>query len=373
MLRPLAAIFALTARRRSRSAGRNRVLPDQVFLRHIRADVARLRAHVAVGQLEPGAGEDLGKVLRVLVNARRSPGRRVHLHRHVGVGHDRHCTDRRVLDIDRHVFFLDVDRLPLPGAGRALLEFPLVVEQHVEIAVVPLGRVVVQAPSRPLVTVSRPMPRPGLVDPAEALLFDGGASGSGPSSGIAVAVALADGVAAGGQGDGFLVVHRHAGEGLAHVVRGLQRIGIAVDALRVDVDQAHHAPRPAGSPDRARRSNGCTGLLRWAPAIPSPSPSRCPFPGARCPRGRSRSRRSSAHRLVGDVAGEDDQVGPADLVAVLLLDRPQQAARLVEVDVVRPGVERGEALVAGAAAAAAVGDAVGDPAACQAMRIIRPP
>jgi hypothetical protein len=66
-----------------------------------------------------------------------------------------------------------------------------------------------------------------------------------------------------------------------------------------------------------------------------------------------------AHRLVGDVAGQDDQVGPAELVAVFLLDRPQQAARLVEVAVVRPGVERRETLVAGAAAAAAVGDAVG--------------
>jgi hypothetical protein len=66
-----------------------------------------------------------------------------------------------------------------------------------------------------------------------------------------------------------------------------------------------------------------------------------------------------AHRLVGHVAGEDDQVGPAELVAVLLLDRPQQAARLVEVGVVRPGVDRREALVAGAGAAAAVGDAVG--------------
>ena len=66
-----------------------------------------------------------------------------------------------------------------------------------------------------------------------------------------------------------------------------------------------------------------------------------------------------AHRLVGDVAGEDDQVGPAELVAVFLLDRPQQAAGLVEVDVVRPGVERREALVAGAAAATAIGDAIG--------------
>ena len=66
-----------------------------------------------------------------------------------------------------------------------------------------------------------------------------------------------------------------------------------------------------------------------------------------------------AHRLIGHGAGQDDQVGPADLVAVLLLDRPEQAARLVEVGVVRPGIERREALVARAAAAAAVGDAIG--------------
>jgi hypothetical protein len=63
--------------------------------------------------------------------------------------------------------------------------------------------------------------------------------------------------------------------------------------------------------------------------------------------------------LVGHVAGEDDQVGPGDLVAVLLLDRPEQAARLVEAGIVRPGVQRREALVAGAGAAAAVGQAIG--------------
>jgi hypothetical protein len=63
--------------------------------------------------------------------------------------------------------------------------------------------------------------------------------------------------------------------------------------------------------------------------------------------------------LQRDVAGEDHQVGPRDLAAVLLLDRPEQAARLVEVAVVGPAVERREALRAGAGAAAAVGDAVG--------------
>ena len=66
-----------------------------------------------------------------------------------------------------------------------------------------------------------------------------------------------------------------------------------------------------------------------------------------------------AHRFERDVAGEDQQVGPRDLTAVLLLDRPEQATRLVQVDVVRPAVERREALLAAPAAAAAVADAVG--------------
>ncbi len=65
------------------------------------------------------------------------------------------------------------------------------------------------------------------------------------------------------------------------------------------------------------------------------------------------------HGFVGDVAGEDIEVGPGDLVAVLLLDRPKKAAGLIEVAVVRPGVERGEALVARACTAATVKQAVG--------------
>jgi hypothetical protein len=52
-------------------------------------------------------------------------------------------------------------------------------------------------------------------------------------------VGLAEGVAAGDERDGLLVVHRHAGEGLADVARRGERIGVAVGALGVDVDQAH--------------------------------------------------------------------------------------------------------------------------------------
>jgi hypothetical protein len=66
-----------------------------------------------------------------------------------------------------------------------------------------------------------------------------------------------------------------------------------------------------------------------------------------------------AHGFERDVAGEDDQVGPRNLAAVLLLDRPQQAARLVQAHVVGPAVERREALLAAPCAAPAVTDAVG--------------
>ena len=132
---------------------------------------------------------------------------------------------------------------------------------------------------------------------------------------------------------------------------GSERIRLATGALRVHVDQAHlHGaegigelpgtavalvpePRVLGAPEDLV---GLRDVL-----APEPEPERL-----------------EAHRFVGAVAGEDDQVGPGDLAAVLLLDRPEQSARLVEVRVVGPAVEGGEALGALAATAPAVLDAV---------------
>jgi hypothetical protein len=48
---------------------------------------------------------------------------------------------------------------------------------------------------------------------------------------------------------------------------------------------------------------------------------------------------SEAHRLVRDGAGQEDEVGPADAVSVLLLEGREQPAGLVEVAVVGPGIE----------------------------------
>ena len=161
-----------------------------------------------------------------------------------------------------------------------------------------------------------------------------------------------------GQRHGFLVVHRHAGEGLAHLGCRLHRVRCAVDAFRVDVDQAHlHGGK------RVLHRLGIVNVLVALVGRRQPFLLRAPvdvlfrMPDVLATEGKAEG--LEAHGLIGDVARQNDQVGPRDLVAVLLLDRPQQATRLVEADIVRPGIERREALVAGAAAATSVGDAVG--------------
>src|SRR5690606_33991213 len=129
-------------------------------------------------------------------------------------------------------------RFPLERTGRALLGLPLVVEQQVQIAVVPLGGVggprAFQAAGHRIVTDAAL----GVVVPAQALLLHVGRFRLGTQqSGVAVAVALAHGVAANRQRGSFLVVHGHALEGHAHVLGGLERIGVAVHALWIHVDQ----------------------------------------------------------------------------------------------------------------------------------------
>ena len=179
--------------------GRERILPDQVFGRDFRAEVSDLGTHVAVGQFEPGAGESVSKGLRVLVEAARNGlVDRVEAQRQVGCGHHGPVLLRRVMGVGDHVFRLHVLGMPLPGAGRALGQLPLVAEQHIEIAVVPLRGVgfpcALDAAGGGVHALAGAEP----VDPAQPLLFDGGGLGLGANQfRIARAVRLAEGVAAG--------------------------------------------------------------------------------------------------------------------------------------------------------------------------------
>ena len=45
------------------------VLPDQLFRRDLRAEIARAGTHVAVRQLEPRPGERVCELIRILVEA----------------------------------------------------------------------------------------------------------------------------------------------------------------------------------------------------------------------------------------------------------------------------------------------------------------
>ena len=238
--------------------------------------------------------------------------------------------------------------------GRALRQLPFVAEQVREEAVAPLrrrrGPGDFQAAGDGVATLAGAE----ATLPAEALLLDVGRFRSRPHQRrIARAVRLAEGVAAGDQRDGLLVVHRHAGECLADVPRRRDRIRIAVRAFRIDVDQAH-----LDGSERIREIalSGIARVVTQPGLLGAPVDVQFRFPDVLAPAAEAEG--LEAHRFQGDVARENDEVGPGDLPAVLLLDRPEQAARLVEVDVVRPAVERSKSLVAVAGAATAVTGAV---------------
>ena len=189
--------------------------------------------------------------------------------------------------------------------------------------------------------------------PAQALLSDVSALRLGAHElGVSRAVRLAEGVAAGREGDGLLVVHSHSGEGLANVAGRLQGVGVAARTFRIDVDEAHLHGGEGVLQD----------LLLGDPGLPEPLLLGAPvdvllrledvFATA------AEAEDRAAHGFDGDVAGQDHQIGPGELAAILLLDRPQQAPSLVEIAVVRPAVQRGEALIARAAAAPPVPDAI---------------
>ena len=238
--------------------------------------------------------------------------------------------------------------------GRALGQLPLVAEQVLEEVVAPPGRRRGPGDLQPAADLVAAHAGAEAALPAEALLRE--AAGLGHRAHmrrVASTMGLAEAVAAGDQGHGLLVVHRHAREGLADVARRRERIRRAVRPLRIDVDQAHlhRGQRVLQDPVTRVARVAEPGVLR------PPVDVLLRLPDVRAPAAEAEG--LEPHRLQRAVAGEDHQVGPGDLLAVFLLDRPQQPARLVEVDVVGPAVERREALRAVGGAAAAVTDAVG--------------
>src|ERR1700746_2896550 len=65
-----------------------------------------------------------------------------------------------------------------------------------------------------------------------------------------------------------------------------------------------------------------------------------------------------SHRFERNVPGEDHQVGPRNLAAIFLFDRPEKAPRFIQTDVIRPTVQWSEALLASATTAATIASTI---------------
>ena len=354
----------------------DRVLPDEHFRGDIGAEIAGARPHVTVRELEPGAREGIGELVGILQKAARNllVGR-VDAHREICRQHGRTVPFGGVVRV-RDQPFTALGH-PLLRPSRTLRQFPLEAEQVLEIVVAPLRRRAGPGDLQPAGDGVATLAGAEAVLPAEALVLDAGRFRLVRDVlRRCRAVGLAEAVTAGDECDRFLVVHRHARERLPDVDRRGERVGLAVRAFRIDVDQAHlhggqrilevprvrnfavvvlhqHAMvlfdsrRPLGVADVAAQPFGLATPVHVLVRLPHVFAATGEAEGL------------EAHRFQRDVAGENHQIGPGNLPAVLLLDRPQQAAGLVQAHVVRPAVERREALLAAASTTAAVADAVG--------------
>ena len=331
----------------------DRVHPQQLLVGNLGAEEPDLRAHVAVAQLVPRLGECVVELFGVVAEPLRDRTvDRVHLHGHVGGAHHRGVDDVRVVRVGHRAG--ERRGGPLLVAGRALGEHPVVVHQRLEVVVVPLRR---RGVPGALETAGGGVDAHAGVEavlPAEELLLHRCALGLRAHGALgAGAVHLAEGVTADDQRHGLFVVHRHATERLADVCAGGDRVRIAVRAFGVHVDETHL--------DRTEwlleLPVAAVALIVEPDVLGAPVDVLLGRPDVFTTAGEAE--RLEAHRLERDVAGEDHQVGPGDLAAVLLLDGLQERTRLVEVAVVGPAVERGESLGAGGGATTTVVGPVG--------------
>ena len=181
----------------------------------------------------------------------------------------------------------------------------------------------VQMPSNPLVIASPPFPVPkAFFSPVPAPRCRRPRA-RGRRGLHRRPMGLAERVAARDQRDGLFVVHRHAFEGFANVDRRREWIRLPVGPFRIDVDQAHLNGR-----ERVLEiAIAAIALVAEPLVLAAPVDVLLGLPDIRSPAAEAEC--LEAHRLQRAIARQDQQVGPGNLVAVFLFDRPQQPTRLV--------------------------------------------
>ena len=158
---------------------------------------------------------------------------------------------------------------------------------------------------------------------------------------------FAEGVSASDQRYGFFVIHRHSSKCVANVFGSGKGIGIAVRALRIDVDQPH--------------LNRCKRLLKFTLAtialVAEPFGFRAPIDEFCFPivfAAASKTKGFKTHRFHRDIAGQHHQVRPGNFRSIFLFDRPKKSARFVEIGIVGPAIERFKALLSATGTAAPI-------------------
>ena len=166
-------------------------------------------------------------------------------------------------------------------------------------------------------------------------------------------MAFSESVTTGDERDGFLVVHGHAGEGLADIARRSDGVGVSIRALGIHINEAH-----LHGGERVLQFTVTGVAFVFEPfALGAPVDVLLGLPDVGAATGETEG--FETHRLEPNIAGEDHEIGPGKFAAVFLFNRPEEAAGLVKVAVVGPAVEGGEALAAIPSAAASVTRAVG--------------
>ena len=270
--------------------GRHRVLPDQLFLRHQLAEVARDRAHVAVRQLEPGAREGIGELLPGWPGSGARSSRRpdpcaspCRPWSSSARGACRGSCASGTLSSPASPF-----GLPLVRAGRALGQLPLVAEQRLEVALVPLGR---RRRPRAFDAAGDGVRADAAVvavdasrGPESSMFAPSGSTPTWLASPAPCALPKVWPPATSATVSSSFIAMRAKVSRMSRA--GAERIGIAVRAFRVHVDQAH-----LHRAERIVRARGRRCSAR-RPARWPRGPSRCRLPAPRRRRGRRRSRRS---------------------------------------------------------------------------------
>ena len=286
--------------------GGNRVLPGQHLPGHEWSEVACNGAHVAMGELVPRPREGIGELLRMLEEATGDlfVGR-IEAQGEVGGQHGRCAPLGRIVGIRNGAGAGAARWGPLMGTGRTLRQFPLVTEQILEKVVAPPGRRRGPSDLQPAANGVARFAAAESAVPAEPL---GGDVGSlrlrSHQCRITGAMGLAEAVSSCDQRHGLFIIHRHAGERVADIPGRCDRIRPAVRAFRIHVDQTHLHGREG----IAQAAVTAVAFVCQPLAFRAPENILFGLPHIRATTAEAESLES--HRLQGDVAREDHEVGP---------------------------------------------------------------